>query len=98
METFGSMIRGLRIEKKVPLRKVAAYLDVDQAILSKLERGQRRASRAQVIQLAAYYRVKENELLVAWLSDRLVYEIAGEKVALKALQAAEEKVKYGKRK
>jgi hypothetical protein len=38
--------------------------------------------------------MKNNDLLVSWLSDKLVYEIADEDVALKALQVAEEKVKY----
>jgi hypothetical protein len=38
--------------------------------------------------------VNENDLLVAWLSDKLVYEVADEQNALKALQVAEEKVKY----
>jgi hypothetical protein len=33
-------------------------------------------------------------LLVSWLSDKLVYEVANEDVALKALQVAEERVKY----
>jgi len=35
-----------------------------------------------------------NKLLVSWLSDKLVYEVANEDIALKALQVAEEKVKY----
>lgn len=33
METLGDKIRKLREEKNVPLRTVAAYLDIDQAIL-----------------------------------------------------------------
>jgi hypothetical protein len=33
-------------------------------------------------------------LLVSWLSDKLVYEVANEDVALKALKVAEERVKY----
>jgi hypothetical protein len=33
-------------------------------------------------------------LLVSWLSYKLVYEVANEDVALKALQVAEERVKY----
>ena len=41
-----------------------------------------------------YFKVKQNDLLVAWLSDKLVYELEDEEVALKALQVAEEKVKY----
>ena len=94
METLGATIRKLREEKKLPLRTVAAFLDIDQAILSRVERGQRKASREQVIKLAQYFNVKENELLLAWLSDRLVNEVGNERIALKALRVAEEKVEY----
>ena len=94
MDGLGETIRKLREEKGLPLRTVSAYLDIDQAILSKIERGQRNASREQVIKLADFFKVKENDLLVFWLSDKLVYEVADEEIALKALKVAEEKVKY----
>jgi predicted nucleotidyltransferase/plasmid maintenance system antidote protein VapI len=94
MDNLGDIIKKLREEKKLPLRTVAAYLDIDQAILSKMERGQRKMTRDHVVKLAKYFDVKEEDLLVAWLSDKLVYEIAGEKIALKALEAAEKKVAY----
>ena len=76
------------------MRTVAAFLDIDQAILSKIERGQRKPTREQVLKLAEYFKVKENDLLVAWLSDKLVYEVENEDMGLKALQVAEEKVTY----
>lgn len=94
MDSLGDTIRKLREEKKLPLRTVAAYLDIDQAILSKMERGQRKLPRDHVVKLAEYFKVKENDLLVAWLSDKLVYEVADEQIALKALQMAEDKVAY----
>jgi HTH-type transcriptional regulator, competence development regulator len=94
MDSLGDTIRKLREEKELPLRTVAAFLDIDQAILSKVERGQRKPTREQVVKLAEYFKVKENDLLVAWLSDKLVYEVEDEDMALKALQVAEEKVKY----
>jgi len=94
MDSFGDSIRKLREGKELPLRTVAAYLDIDQAILSKIERGQRKPSREQVVKLAEYFKVKENDLLIAWLSDKLVCEVEDEDIALKALQVAEEKVKY----
>ncbi len=94
MDSLGNTIRKLREEKKLPLRTVAAYLDIDQAILSKMERGQRKLPREHVVKLAEYFKVKENDLLVAWLSDKLVYEVADEQIALKALQMAEDKVAY----
>ncbi len=94
MNSFGDKIRKLREHKKLPLHTVAAYLNIDQAILSKIERGQRKASREQVVMLAKYFKVKKNELIIAWLSDKLVYEVEDEKSALEALQAAEEKIAY----
>ncbi len=94
MDSLGNNIRNMREEKELPLRTVAAYLDIDQAILSKIERGQRKASRELVVKLAAYFKVEENELIIAWLSDKLVYEVEDEKFALQAIHVAEEKIKY----
>lgn len=94
MDNLGETIRKLREGMELPLRTVAAFLDIDQAILSKIERGQRNASRDLVVKLAAYFKVKESELLIAWLSDKLVDEVADENLALKALQVAEEKIAY----
>jgi len=98
MDSLGETIRKRREDKELPLRIVAAYLDIDQAILSKIERGQRNASREQVVKLAKFFKIDETDLLVSWLSDKLVYEVANEDVALKALKVAEEKVKYQKMK
>lgn len=95
MDSLGKTIRKFRLENDLPLRTVAAYLDIDQAILSKIERGQRNASREQVIKLAEFFKVNENELLVFWLSDKLMFEVADEELAIEALHLAEEKVCYG---
>ena len=94
MNSLGNTIRKLREDKQLPLRTVAVYLDIDQAMLSKVERGQRKLNREQVVKLAGYFKVKENDFLVAWLSDKLVYELEDEELALEALQVAEEKVAY----
>ena len=94
MDSLGETIRKLRDEKELPLRRVAAFLDIDQAILSKIERGQRKPSKELVIKLATYFKVKKEDLLVAWLSDRIIYEVEDEEQALQALHVAEEKVKY----
>jgi len=94
VNSLGETIKKLREDKKLPLRTVAAFLDIDQAILSKIERGQRNANRKQVVKLAEFFKIKESDLLVSWLSDKLVDEVADEDLALKALQVAEEKVEY----
>lgn len=92
MKSFGEIIRGNRENKGLPLRIVAQQLDIDQAILSKIERDQRRATREQVLKLAGFFKIDQNELLISWLSDKLFYEVEGEQIAKQALQVAEEKV------
>lgn len=94
MDSFGETIRKLREEKGLPLRTVAAFLDIDQAVLSKIERGLRKASRGIVIKLSQFFKVSEEDLLIEWLSDKFTYNVTDEKVALKALKIAEEKVTY----
>jgi len=96
MESFADQIKKLRKEKGVPLRIAAAYLDIDQAILSKIENGKRTAAREIVVKLAGYYQVNEKDLMVSWLSDKLLYEIDNEDLALDAFKAAEEKIAYRK--
>lgn len=97
MESIGELLRRLRKEKGEPLRKVAAYLDVDQAVLSKIETGQRKATKEQVEKLAKYFGADKKEMLVSYLSDRIVYEIEGESLANEALKVAEEKINYQKK-
>jgi predicted nucleotidyltransferase len=96
MESFAEQIKRLRKEKGVPLRVVSSRLKIDQAILSKLENGKRIASRKIVSKLARYYKLKENDLVVSWLSDKLIYEFEDESLVLDAFKVAEEKIAYRK--
>ena len=93
MDTFGEKIRKLREALDLPLRKVAAYLDIDQAILSKIERGQRTASREMVVKLALYFHANKNDLLTSWLSDKLLRQIENEEMAMQVLNMTEIKLK-----
>jgi predicted nucleotidyltransferase/plasmid maintenance system antidote protein VapI len=94
MQNIGELIRTLREKEGYPLRKVAAYLDIDQAVLSKIERGQRKLSKEQVIKLAVFFNYNEKEMLITFLSDRIIHEIGNENYAKEALKVAEEKIEY----
>ncbi|MFA6925344.1 MAG: helix-turn-helix transcriptional regulator [Bacteroidales bacterium] len=94
MLTFGEVIRKLREEKELPLRKVAALLDIDQSFLSKIERNERRATKEQVLQFAKIFKTDEKNLLIQFLSDKVTYELANEEFGFEALKVAEKKVKY----
>lgn len=95
-ERIGEKLRKLRESKELPLRKVAVAIDIDVAILSKMERGERRLTKEIVQKLANHYNYDQEELLVLYLSEKILYEIGDEDLALKALQVAEEQIKYQK--
>jgi len=97
MNTFGDLIRLARESKGLFLRQVAAELDIDQAIISKFERNERKPTKEQVLKFAKFYKLDKDELLVAWLSDRVVDDLQDENLADKALKAAEEKIKHKKK-
>lgn len=94
MQSIGELIRTLREKEGFPLRKVAAFLDIDQAILSKIERGKRKLTKEQVIKLAGFFNYNEKEMLVTFFSDQIIYEIGDEEYAKDALKVAEEKIEY----
>lgn len=94
MLSIGAQIRKLREDQGLPLRKVAAALDIDQSILSKIERGERKASREQIIQIASIFSVDEQDLLINYLSDIVLYDLKDEALASAALKVAEKKIKY----
>jgi len=94
MKTFGQEIKSLREQAKLPLRVVAAFLEIDQAILSKIENGKRNASKAQVTKLAGYFNVDEKNLMVNYMADKIVKELKYEPNTQDILMAAEEKIAY----
>lgn len=93
-ETIGEKLRQLREQNEMPLRKVAALIDIDVAILSKMERGERKLTKAVVLKLADIYKYSADKLLVSFLSDKIMYEIQNEDLGEKALKVAEKRVKY----
>lgn len=97
MENFGDIIRIAREEKGLFLRQVAAELEIDQAIISKFERNDRKPTKDQVIKFAKFYKLDKDELLIAWLSDKVAGDLKGENLADKVLKAAEQKIKHDKK-
>jgi HTH-type transcriptional regulator, competence development regulator len=94
MQTVGEQIRKLREAEGLPLRKVAALLDIDQSILSKIERGERKASKEQIIKIASIFGVDQKELLINYLSDKILFNLVNEEFAADAIKVAEKKIKY----
>ena len=93
MENIGTILRELREKNNKLLREVAAAIEMDSTLLSKIECAGRLPSKAQVEKLADYYKADKNELLAALFSDKIVYDLRDEKIALRVMKLAEEKIK-----
>jgi len=98
MRTFAEILRKERVKQGFYLRQVAAALEIDQAIISKFEKGDRKPSKEQVVKLADFFGIDKDELITLWLCDKILYTIQGEKNAEKALKVAELQIKYKSRK
>lgn len=94
MESFGSKIRGFRESKGLLLRQVASVIEIDQALLSKIERCERSATRNQVLAIARLFEMEENDLLSLWMGEKIAYEIKDEVFANDALRVAEKTIQY----
>lgn len=92
-KTFGQTIRNYREAKGLLLRQLAAALEVDTAFISKMERGEKKASRIHVEKLAIVLRVPQDELLTIWLSDKLLITLEQEPAAHNALKLTEKRLK-----
>ena len=90
-------MRELREAKELSLRHVANLLEVDISFLSKVERGNKQPTRQQIIQLSQVLETDEKDLLIEYLSDKLVYEVRNEDLAVDAIKVAEQKIEYLKK-
>lgn len=94
MKNIGDTLRALRESKELLLREVGAELSLDPTLLSKIERNDRMPTKEQVKALSEFYEDKKNEVVIAWLSDKLVYELQDEALGLVAMKVAEKKIEY----
>ena len=91
---FGNRIKELREEQGLLQRQLAAFLEIDTPMFSKIERGDRRAKREQVIKLAEYFHQDVNEMLTLWLADKVLDAVDGEQeLSLQAIEVAQEQIK-----
>jgi len=98
MKSFGEIIKSKREENNLFLRQVSALMEIDQAIISKFERGERKPTKEQVLKFAKVYKLNPDDLVVSWYSDKVAYDLQSEKNAEEILKVAESKVKYLKNK
>lgn len=94
--TFGEYIRTLRESANLPLRKVAANLDIDTSTLSKIEKNERNANEQIIEGISRIFQIDKSVLKVRYLSDKITYQLRYEENGLEILKVAEARIKYQK--
>jgi transcriptional regulator with XRE-family HTH domain len=91
---FTERIKQLREERQMPQRQFAAALEIDTATYCKIEKGERRVKREQVLIIAKLLNTDEKELLALWLADQVIAIIIDEEeIADKVLNIAQKQIK-----
>lgn len=90
---LGQKIRETREKQNLLLRQVAAHIEVDTALMSKAERGERNLNREQVIKLAQLLKVSEDEFVSLWLCDKVIEAVGEDPLAEQGIKKALTKIK-----
>ena len=68
------------------LRELASEIEMDQALLSKIERSERVATELQVRRISKFFELNDDQLIVSWLCEKIKEDLDGyEKVAEEVL-------------
>ncbi len=90
---LGQKIRETREKQNLLLRQVAAHIEVDTALMSKAERGERNLNREQVIKLAQLLKVSKEEFVSLWLCDKVIEAVGTDPLAEQGIKKALTKIK-----
>ena len=90
---LGQKIRETREKQNLLLRQVAAHIEVDTALMSKAERGERNLNRDQVVKLAKFFNSSEEEYIALWLCDKVIEVVDNDPLATQGIKKALTKIK-----
>ena len=91
------LLKNARERKKLKTREVAQIIGIDQALISKFESGSRKPTKDQIIKLASLLEIDLETIMIAWLKEKILYEIGNDDFALKAMNLVREETEssYG---
>ena len=96
MKSLGNTLKCAREARDLILRKVAAEVDIDQSLISKFEKNERKPTLEQVVRLAKFYNLSEEELIINWHSEKIAEDLKYSSSTTEILKIAEEKINYYK--
>lgn len=87
----------MREKQNLYLRQVAPLLEMDTALLSKIENGVKQLKKEQISILAEVLNTDKEELTTLWLADQVANLIEGEPMANEALKTVSNNIKKTKK-
>jgi len=90
---LSDLLKQKREKKKLLMREVAALVNVDTAIISKIEKGDRIPTKEQIEKLAVALDIDHKKLLTLWLSEKIYKDVQKESVAIDAIKLALKRIK-----
>ena len=91
-QTLGAFFRLKREENGLLVRQVAAVTEMDQAIISRIENGERLPTKEQLTKLAGLYGLDMNIIYSDWLTERMLRDYGNEPFASDAFREANVRV------
>jgi len=88
LNQLGKRIKEIRGKQKFLLREVAAHLECDTALISKVEKGERNLNRNQIEKIAYLFHVEPDELITLWLADKVIHLIGNDPLAERGMKKA----------
>lgn len=92
MITFGTTIRSLRLQQNVPLRVIAAAIEIDSTMLSRFELGERFPNEEQLKRFSAYFQLPIEELAAQLIADRIIAAYGNEEITSKAAAIVQDRI------
>ena len=89
---LGNKLKELREAKALSQRQLSIALDIDTATYCKIERGNRKAKREQIIILSDLLQIDNKELIRLWSADKIYEIIADEDDASQILNVVAENI------
>lgn len=89
---LGNYIKSEREKKGLLMRELAALVDVDTSMISKVENGYRIPTKEQVEKMAKALNLDYKYLLHIWYADKILQEIQSEDNALEIVKLVEKRI------
>lgn len=83
---LGSRIKELRESQGLLQRQLSAEMEIDTPMFSKIERGERRAKKEQILKIAEILKVEPKELLSLWLAEQVLEILQNQDEALEVIE------------